>query len=84
MDTQLLNPCRSHVKLLLCIFWAYTGALHVTYLLGCEKRLLGEAGDDDGVHVQLLPQLLVVRQLRRDITLPLDRSRTGGGNLIKG
>lgn len=53
------------------------------YLFCGEKRLLGEAGDDDGVHVQLLPQLLIVRQLGCDSSLPLARIKTGGGNLIK-
>lgn len=48
------------------------------YLLCGEKRLLSETGNDDGVHVQLLPQLLIVRQLRYDITLSLARKRTRG------
>lgn len=48
-------------------------------LLRGQERLLGEAGDDDGVHVQLLPQLLFVQQLGP----PLVTGRTGGGKLIK-
>lgn len=53
-------------------------------LLGGQEWLLGEAGDDDGVHVQLLPQLLLVRRLLgSDCDPPLVRDRPGGGKLIK-
>lgn len=69
--------------MLRCCSGRMSGRNDTSYLLCCEKRLLGEAGDDDGVHVQLLPQLLVVRQLRSNISLSLARSTTGGGNLIK-
>lgn len=55
-----------------------------TDLLRGQERFLGEAGDDDGVHVQLLPQLLFVQQLlARDAGPPLVTDRTGGGKLIK-
>lgn len=53
-------------------------------LLGGQEWLLGEAGDDDGVHVQLLPQLLLVRRLLgSDCDPPLATDRPGGGKLIK-
>lgn len=58
--------------------------LRGTDLLRGQERLLGEAGDDDGVHVQLLPQLLFVQQLlARDTGPPLVTGRTGGGKLIR-
>lgn len=53
------------------------------YLLRGEQRLLAEAGDNDGVHVQLLPQLLVIRELGCDVGVTLNGNKTGGGNLIK-
>lgn len=36
-----------------------------THLFSCEKRLVANRRNDDGVHVHLLPQLLVVRQIQR-------------------
>lgn len=68
------------VQLPLCCWRSarQAGSLFETYLLCCEKRLLSEAGDDDGVHVQLLPQLLIVRQLRRNIVFSLAREQNSG------
>lgn len=36
-----------------------------SYLFDCVERLVADAGDDDRVHVHLLPELLVVRQIQR-------------------
>lgn len=47
------------------------------HLLGREEWLLHQAGADDGMHVQLLPQLLVLQWLRPHVLLPLDRRRAG-------
>ncbi len=44
-----------------------------SYLLSCEERLVVDAGDDDRVHVHLLPQLLVVRQVQRLVVQLLPR-----------
>lgn len=35
-----------------------------SHLFGGEERLVADAGDDDGVHVHLLPQVLVVGQVQ--------------------
>lgn len=45
------------------------------HLFGGEERLVADAGDDDGVHVHLLPQLLVVRQVQRLVVQLLKEER---------
>lgn len=47
-----------------------------SYLLSCEERLIVDAGHDDRVHIHLLPQLLVVRQIQR---LVIQLLSIGGG-----
>ena len=47
------------------------------YLFGCEERLIADAGDDDRVHIHLLPELLVIRQIQR-LVIQLLSVREGG------
>lgn len=46
-----------------------------SHLFGSEERLVADAGDDDGVHVHLLPQLLVVRQVQGLVVQLLEEER---------
>lgn len=48
------------------------------YLFGSEERFIVDAGHNDGVHVHLFPQLLIVGQLQCYIIHPL----TGQGEGI--
>ena len=48
-----------------------------SHLFGRVERLVADAGDDDGVHVHLLPELLVVRQVQRLVVQLLFDGRWG-------
>ena len=45
------------------------------HLLGGEQGLVVHAGDDDGVHVHLLPQLLVLREVQGLVVQSLAHQR---------
>lgn len=56
------------------------------YLFGSEERFIVDAGHNDGVHVHLFPQLLIIRQVQRHVVQLLSirgREREEGKKMDK-